>query len=248
MILCCTTFHQLSYSGLRKNRFCISPLRCELERGSPRLKQNPGPAMPSARRRLSQNAAEVSPALLLTTGFNSNHSILLPVPVAESTDTTDMVVESLPFWLAASSLLGLLLYGAGKLVRARILVPKFTILHDIQTAGRPREDGKIPGRAIVCGGRYGITVGHACSAAHSVHLSHCSVAGLLAAAVCADHFESVFVVEPEQWANEHGTDLPQDQSYRTLPDGHKEPIVARTRIMQYTALHCESMPRLSSAL
>lgn len=67
-----------------------------------------------------------------------------------------MVVKSLPFWqvaLAASSLSGVLLYGIGKLVRARILVPKFTILHDIRSAGRPRKDGKVPGNAIVCGGR-----------------------------------------------------------------------------------------------
>lgn len=72
-----------------------------------------------------------------------------------------------------------------------------------------------------------------------LHLSYYSIAGLLAAAVCADHFESVLVIEPEEWANEHGMDLPQHQSYRTLSDGHKEPVVARTRIMQYMALHCE---------
>ncbi|KAG8855717.1 hypothetical protein FRB96_006761 [Tulasnella sp. 330] len=130
-----------------------------------------------------------------------------------------MVAEPLPSWQVAAATLSvssILLYGIGRLVRARILVPKYTILHDIHVAGKPRNDGLIPGRAIVCGG---------------------SVSGLLAAAVCGDHFESVVVIEPEQWANEHGTDLPHQQEYRTLPDGHREPIVARTRIMQYNALH-----------
>ncbi|KAG8909668.1 hypothetical protein FRC00_009679, partial [Tulasnella sp. 408] len=102
---------------------------------------------------------------------------------------------------------------SGHILRDYILVPKITILNDIPKLHLPRSD-KIRGRVVICGG---------------------SIAGLLAAAVCADHFESVTILESEAWAKEHGTELPkiEDRVYRTTTSGYKTVTAPRTRIMQH---------------
>ncbi|KAG8918859.1 hypothetical protein FRC01_001616 [Tulasnella sp. 417] len=102
---------------------------------------------------------------------------------------------------------------SGHVLRDYILVPKVTILKDIQKLHLPRSE-KIRGRVVICGG---------------------SIAGLLAAAVCADHFESVIVVESEVWVKEHGAELPkiEDRLYRMTSSGYQTVAAPRTRVMQY---------------
>lgn len=41
----------------------------------------------------------------------------------------------------------------GKLVRKLVFVPKLTIMDDLPSFGQKRKDGKIAGRAVICGGR-----------------------------------------------------------------------------------------------
>ncbi|KAJ7289372.1 hypothetical protein C8J57DRAFT_1277510 [Mycena rebaudengoi] len=74
----------------------------------------------------------------------------------------------------------------------RYLIAKHTGLVDLPFLKSCHPDKKIPGTAVICGG---------------------SIAGLLPARVCHDHFEHVLVVEPEAWK---------------LP---------RSRVVQYTSLH-----------
>ncbi|KAG8873515.1 hypothetical protein FRB97_006658 [Tulasnella sp. 331] len=135
-------------------------------------------------------------------------------------------VEFVPFrwdnvggWkLTVTAVLGslLILQGLGRMVRRLVLMPKFTIMDDIPSLGRDRKDGKIAGRAVICGG---------------------SVAGLFAAAVCSHHFDSVVIIEPEQSANEHAIENPKPLEFRTSADGKKRPIAVRSRIGQYFAIH-----------
>ncbi|KAJ7457464.1 hypothetical protein FB451DRAFT_1353732 [Mycena latifolia] len=74
----------------------------------------------------------------------------------------------------------------------------------LQKARQPQD--KIKGTAIICGG---------------------SIAGLLAARVCHDHFERVLIVESEAWvASEEGRKI----------DGW-DFKVQRSRVMQYNSLH-----------
>ncbi|KAG8993688.1 hypothetical protein FRB90_000621 [Tulasnella sp. 427] len=101
---------------------------------------------------------------------------------------------------------------AGYVLRELILVPKLTILKDVEELHKPRKGGRIPGRVVICGG---------------------SVGGMLAAAVCADHFESVLIVESEAWANEQGSEIPERRQYRTTSDGYQAIVPPRTRVMQY---------------
>ncbi|KAF8529794.1 hypothetical protein JB92DRAFT_2859630 [Gautieria morchelliformis] len=84
-----------------------------------------------------------------------------------------------------------------------------TALDDIPALGVLRsKDLKISGTAVVCGG---------------------SIAGLLSARVCADHFESVVMVEPEESV--------------TRPDDHHHDeksssvVQQRSRVPQYTSYH-----------
>ncbi|KAF7309216.1 hypothetical protein MKEN_01124400 [Mycena kentingensis (nom. inval.)] len=69
------------------------------------------------------------------------------------------------------------------------------------------EDEKIPGTAVICGG---------------------SIAGLLAARVCREHFERVVIVEAEPW-------LATDEALRV--DGWKLLRQPRARLMQWNSLH-----------
>ncbi|KAG8985257.1 hypothetical protein FRB93_005907 [Tulasnella sp. JGI-2019a] len=103
-----------------------------------------------------------------------------------------------------------------KLVRKTILIPSMTIMNDLPNTGNDRPDGKLKGRAVICGG---------------------SIAGLLTAAVCAQHFESVVVIEAEGSVEELGMDLPKKREIRLMENGLPTPVPLRKRIGQYLALH-----------
>ncbi|KAJ7269901.1 hypothetical protein C8J57DRAFT_1323879 [Mycena rebaudengoi] len=92
----------------------------------------------------------------------------------------------------------------------RYLITKHTGLVDLPFLKSRHPDKKIPGTAVICGG---------------------SIAGLLTARVCHDHFEHVLVVEPEAWvASEEGRKI----------DGWNQKLL-RSRVVQYTSLHaCQS--------
>lgn len=81
-----------------------------------------------------------------------------------------------------------------------------------------------------------------CRCSSSLILRERSIAGLLAATVCSDHFESVLVVEPEGSPAELGMDKPKGMEFRTMEDGPNAlptPIPLRKRMVQYLALHGE---------
>ncbi|PBK60674.1 hypothetical protein ARMSODRAFT_897726 [Armillaria solidipes] len=88
----------------------------------------------------------------------------------------------------------------------RSLLLKQTCVLDIDTLGRRLHSQKIKGTAVVCGG---------------------SIAGLVAARVCHDHFEDVVIIEPETW-------LSSQDAKRTDAWNQEN---KRTRIMQYRSLH-----------
>ncbi|KAK0215034.1 hypothetical protein IW262DRAFT_1404470 [Armillaria fumosa] len=90
-------------------------------------------------------------------------------------------------------------------LRRRLLL-KHTCVLDIDTLGRRPHNQKIKGTAIICGG---------------------SIAGLVAARVCHDHFEDVVIVEPEAWLS--------SQDAKRTDSWNQEN--KRTRIMQYGSLH-----------
>ncbi|KAF8524139.1 hypothetical protein BU17DRAFT_43208 [Hysterangium stoloniferum] len=81
-------------------------------------------------------------------------------------------------------------------------------LEDLSLLGEQRLSGqRIRGTALVCGG---------------------SIAGLLTAKVCSEHFENVIIVEAEDWLS-----TPEG-----LEDRHRDPNAQkRSRVPQYTSLH-----------
>ncbi|KAJ7463170.1 hypothetical protein FB451DRAFT_1139544 [Mycena latifolia] len=92
----------------------------------------------------------------------------------------------------------------------RHLLAKHTGLLDFPLLKSRYPDKKIPGTAVICGG---------------------SIAGLLTARVCHDHFERVLIVEAETWvASEEGRKI----------DGWNQKLT-RSRVVQYASLHaCQS--------
>lgn len=72
---------------------------------------------------------------------------------------TDSLPSITPFNVGASLLCigGLTIFPTllGRALRNYVLVPKLTFLGDLPRLGRAREGGKLPGSAVVCGGRYG---------------------------------------------------------------------------------------------
>ncbi|THV03384.1 hypothetical protein K435DRAFT_852044 [Dendrothele bispora CBS 962.96] len=115
-------------------------------------------------------------------------------------------------WVVAA-LLALLLLLRHVIRRLRYhLLKKETAMLDWALMGKTREEeDKISGTAVICGG---------------------SIAGLLAARVCHDHFERVIIVEPESWlSTEDGV---QVESWKQK---HK-----RARVIQYTSLHGNLAP------
>ncbi|KAJ7833742.1 hypothetical protein B0H13DRAFT_2678831 [Mycena leptocephala] len=88
----------------------------------------------------------------------------------------------------------------------RHLLAKHIGLLDLPLLTSRHPDKKIPGTAVICGG---------------------SIAGLLTARVCHDHFERVLIVEAEAWvASEEGRKM----------DGWNQKLV-RSRVAQYASLH-----------
>ncbi|KAK0489401.1 hypothetical protein IW261DRAFT_1390954 [Armillaria novae-zelandiae] len=90
-------------------------------------------------------------------------------------------------------------------LRRRLLVKRTYVL-DIATLGRRLPSQKIKGTAVICGG---------------------SIAGLVAARVCHDHFEDVVIVEPETWLSS------QDAKRTDVWNQENK----RTRVMQYGLFH-----------
>ncbi|KAG8993378.1 hypothetical protein FRB93_001991 [Tulasnella sp. JGI-2019a] len=111
----------------------------------------------------------------------------------------------------------------GKLIRQTVFVPKLTIMDDLPNVGKRRKDGKRKGRVVVCGG---------------------SVAGLMAAAVCSEHFESVLIIEAEGSANEFAIEIPTETEMRTMNNGLQTRILSRKRVMQYPVIHLYQPPVL----
>ncbi|KAJ7673730.1 hypothetical protein DFH06DRAFT_1081560 [Mycena polygramma] len=111
--------------------------------------------------------------------------------------------------LASVLLTGLVLYlvllFSWHLLR-RHLLSKHSGLADLPLLKSRSPGQKIQGTAVICGG---------------------SIAGLLAARVCHDHFERVLIVEAESWV--------------ASEEGHKingwDQKLARSRVMQYASLH-----------
>lgn len=84
--------------------------------------------------------------------------------------------------------------------------------------GVPRDDkNKIPGTAVVCGGRYAFHNPLTNSELTVVDFDFGSIAGILTARIFADHFEKVVIVDPE--------------FKQTLEGGRK------TRVLQYNSFH-----------
>ncbi|THU91062.1 hypothetical protein K435DRAFT_841195 [Dendrothele bispora CBS 962.96] len=115
-------------------------------------------------------------------------------------------------WIA-TALLALFLLLRHVIRRFRYhLLKKETAMLDWALMGKAREEkNKISGTAVICGG---------------------SIAGLLAARVCHDHFERVVVVEPEGWlSTEDGVQVESwEQKYK------------RARVIQYTSVHGNLAP------
>ncbi|KAJ7066149.1 hypothetical protein C8F01DRAFT_1365750 [Mycena amicta] len=91
----------------------------------------------------------------------------------------------------------------------RILLANVIGMNDfplLQKGRLPEE--KIPGTAVICGG---------------------SIAGLLTARICNEHFERVLVVEADQWA--------ASEDARALDGWKSNAKHQRTRILQYNSLH-----------
>lgn len=66
-----------------------------------------------------------------------------------------------------------------------------------------------------------------------------SIAGLFAAAICAEHSETVIVIEAEGFPDQLGTDFQGLQTVRPSQDGYATPVSRRKRVMQYLGPHRE---------
>ncbi|KAJ7472287.1 hypothetical protein B0H11DRAFT_1349448 [Mycena galericulata] len=106
--------------------------------------------------------------------------------------------------LPAAPVLYALLLLSWRLMRRHLLNKHVRDLPRLQESRHTNQ--KIPGTAVICGG---------------------SIAGLLAARVCHDHFERVLIVEAEGWvASDEGRKI----------DGWDQKL-HRSRVVQYTSLH-----------
>ncbi|KAK0466736.1 uncharacterized protein EV420DRAFT_645232 [Desarmillaria tabescens] len=112
--------------------------------------------------------------------------------------------------LSIASAVAFVVYWAGSLLWRYLRfkhLRKHTCILDLEQLGLSRSaDQKIHGTAVICGG---------------------SLAGLLTARICHDHFDEVVIVEPEVWANR--------------PDAQRQDVWnqenTRSRIMQYESFH-----------
>ncbi|KAG8918454.1 hypothetical protein FRC02_002364 [Tulasnella sp. 418] len=103
-----------------------------------------------------------------------------------------------------------------KLFRNKVLLPKFSAVNDLEEVGKVRTEPKLKGEAIVCGG---------------------SVAGLLAAAIAYNHYESVVIIEAEDGLVKGGRTFPSEDQVRFTPEGIPTSVNPRSRVMQYTSAH-----------
>jgi hypothetical protein len=102
-----------------------------------------------------------------------------------------------------------------------------TAVYDLDDIGRP-SDKRIDGNAVICGGRCVIQQLYWLY----VHPPH-SIAGLLTARVCADHFSKVIIIDPEAWLiTEEGMRDRHRQQGSDYMASRK-----RSRVPQYTSLH-----------
>ncbi|KAG8923356.1 hypothetical protein FRC02_011180 [Tulasnella sp. 418] len=103
-----------------------------------------------------------------------------------------------------------------KLYRNKVLVPKFSAVQDLEEVGKARKKAKLKGQVVVCGG---------------------SVAGLLAAAIAYEHYESVLIIEAEEGLVKKGSSFPSEDKIRITPEGIPTHVNPRSRVMQYTSTH-----------
>jgi hypothetical protein len=109
----------------------------------------------------------------------------------------------------------------------------FTVLEHFEQLGT-RGNGSVVRKVVICGGR----LVHANFASRSRRLimhSH-SIAGLIAARVCADHVEEVVVIDPD---NEVLLDRARrdDALLKPRGDEHLTPNRRRPRVMQFNVYH-----------
>ncbi|KAG8929952.1 hypothetical protein FRC02_004838 [Tulasnella sp. 418] len=120
-------------------------------------------------------------------------------------------------WYLSTAVVGCATIPAlGKLFRSKVLVPRYCAVQDLEQAGKPRSKPKLKGQAVICGG---------------------SVAGLLAAAVAIDHYESVLIIEAEENLIDSGSNWKFDDGIRLSPDGVPIHVNPRSRVKQYTSTH-----------
>lgn len=105
----------------------------------------------------------------------------------------------------------------GKALRAW-LVKKATAVNELEDLAKPRAaGGKLTGTVVIAGG---------------------SVAGLLTARVCSDHFKEVIVVDPEAWlATDEGDTLTEKDLTEASSNTLRAPCNKRARVAQYVSVH-----------
>ena len=136
-------------------------------------------------------------------------------------------------WLFAG-FAGIAIYKYVKASLKSYLVEHTTVLNDLPVLGTPRRGKKLPGTAVICGGSYAFASFLNWKRADGNPL--CSLAGLLAARICSDHFEDVLIIEPEAWlAGEEGAELIYDEN--GVPRTSQQS--SRTRIVQYNSVNSE---------
>ncbi|KZT32360.1 hypothetical protein SISSUDRAFT_1066988 [Sistotremastrum suecicum HHB10207 ss-3] len=93
-------------------------------------------------------------------------------------------------------------------------IAETTVLNELDGLGKTRVGGnRIEGTVVIAGG---------------------SIAGLLTAKVCSNHFSRVLIVEPEAWLSTTAGTV--DDTYSTKQGDGKKPN-PRTRVQQYISLH-----------
>ncbi|KAF8574755.1 hypothetical protein K439DRAFT_1624087 [Ramaria rubella] len=122
-------------------------------------------------------------------------------------------MEILCFNLILALLVLSSIYKATAVLIRKRLRATLTAVDDIPLLGQPRKSNeRLRGTAVICGG---------------------SIAGLLTARVCSDHFNDVIIVEPEEWVT----------TTEGFVDRHRQgpsitpPFRNRSRVPQYTCLH-----------
>ncbi|KZT32113.1 hypothetical protein SISSUDRAFT_584852 [Sistotremastrum suecicum HHB10207 ss-3] len=120
---------------------------------------------------------------------------------------------TLPYFTSVIALIAAATYYLGKWYRDK-QIAETTVLNELEGLGKTRAGGKgIEGTVVVAGG---------------------SIAGLLTAKVCSNHFSRVLIVEPEGWLSTAAGTF--DDKNSTKEGNGKKPN-PRTRVQQYIAFH-----------